>query len=129
MAVRRHFTAPILVAAMSLSMAACASSAAVTVTVPTDYLQLRFAPDPFAGDIPSFTIGVGTKVAVLAISGHQDPPGYPTSQDESIVRAIQWSEPNAAPSNWYPFVAVNPGKTTIWESYACSGTGLSLIHI
>jgi hypothetical protein len=26
-------------------------------------------------------------------------------------------------SNWYPFVAVNPGRTAIWESYPCSGTG------
>ncbi len=104
-------------------MAACATSAAVTVTVPTDYLQLRFAPLTYTEEqITSFTIGVGTKVAVLAIAGHQDPPGYPTSQDESIVRAIQWPEPSKASRNWYPFVAVKPGRVTIWESYPCSGT-------
>lgn len=123
MAVRRHFTAPILAAAVSFSMVACATSSAVTVTVPTDYLQLRFAPDPFTGKIPSFTIGVGTKVAVLAIPGNQDPPGYPTSQDKSIVHAVQWPEPNTAPRNWYPFVAVKPGRVTISESYPCNGTG------
>jgi hypothetical protein len=69
----------------------------VTVKVPTDYLQLTFAADPNTGKLPSFTIGVGTKVAVLAIPGNQDPPGYPTSRNESIVQAVQWPDPNTAP--------------------------------
>jgi hypothetical protein len=122
MAVRRQFTAPILAAAISLSITACAP--AVAATVPTGYLQLRFAPLTYTAEqITSFTIGVGTKVAVLAIPGNQDPPGYPTSQDESVVRAVQWPGPNKAPRNWYAFVAVGPGRATIVESYPCAGTG------
>jgi hypothetical protein len=127
MAIWRHGITPRLAAVMSLALAGCAKPHSMStgdVKVPTNYLQLRFASDPSSSDpVPSFTIGVGTKVAVLAISGHQDPPGYPTSRDESVVRADRWPGPGQGPSGWYPFVAVRPGVATIWESYPCSGTG------
>ena len=123
MTVLRRFTAPAVAVAISLALVGCANRANIAAAqFPTDYLQLRFAQSDSA-TIPSFTIGVGTKIAVLAIPGNQDPPGYPTSRDESVVRAASWPEPNTAPRNWYPFVAVNPGRTAIWESYPCSGTG------
>ena len=125
MAIWRHVVTPVLAAAMTLAVAGCATQGSVSTDgakVPTDYLQLRFPTYP-PNEIPSFTIGVGSKVAVLAISGHQDPPGYPTSQNESVVRADKWPEPSQGPRGWYPFVAVSPGQATIWESYPCSGTG------
>lgn len=102
-----------------LSLGACASSGGSRV--PSDYLQLRFAP--VGKPVASATITVGTKVAVLALSGHQDPPGYPISQDPSVVKPIQWVRP--APHGWYPFQALTFGRAVIWEGYPCSGAGCS----
>src|SRR5262249_2428607 len=111
----------VVIAAAAVLAGACTSSSVPEVPskVPSDYLQLRFAS--VGQPLTTAKIPVGTKIAVRSITGHQDPPGYPTSTNPSIVRAIQWSTTTTpAPPGWYPFQAVSIGRADIWESYPCS---------
>jgi hypothetical protein len=111
--------AVVIAAAAAVLVGACTNPPAPKV--PSDYLQLSFASP--GQPITTARITVGTKIAVQAISGHQDPPGYPISADPSIVRAIHWGTTTPpAPLGWYPFQAVSIGRAEIREGYPCSGT-------
>ena len=112
-----------VVSAVAVGLIGACTSPTGMPKVPTDYLQLRFGS---AGQpLTTAKITVGTKIAIRAISGHQDPPGYPVSRNPSIVRAVQWSTTTPAPGGWYPFQAVSIGRAVIGESYPCLGTACS----